>query len=63
VVYVTRDGVSCYLLRIREGASKSLVGAVMKTLAANACRGGQRVMGDVKVTEIEFVVGRVALAA
>jgi hypothetical protein len=55
VVQVTRNGVRTYFLRVRQGASRSIVRAVSQTLAINACRCGERVTDDPNVTEIEFV--------
>jgi hypothetical protein len=55
VVQVTREGLPCYLLRIRQGASRSMVRAAMAALAVKASQRGQRVMADPSVTEIEFV--------
>jgi hypothetical protein len=55
VVQVMRDGERTYFLRVRQGASRSIVRAVSQTLAVNACRCGERVTDDPNVTEIEFV--------
>ena len=55
VVQATHDGVRRYFLRVREGASRSIVRATMQALALNACRCEQRVTDDPKVTEIEYV--------
>jgi hypothetical protein len=54
VVRTTRSGASCYLLRVRSGASKSLVSAATRTLADAGCELAQRTLGD--VTEYEFEV-------
>jgi hypothetical protein len=54
VVRTARDDQRCYLLRVRPGASRSLVTAATRTLADVGRQLGQRIVGD--VTEVEFAV-------
>ena len=54
VVRTVRGAEDCYLLRVHDGASRSLVAAATATLARAGGECGQRSLGD--VTEIEFAV-------
>jgi hypothetical protein len=54
VVRTIRGDQGCYLLRVRRGASRSLVTAATRTLADAGQQRGQRTLGD--VTEVEFAV-------
>jgi hypothetical protein len=54
VVPAVRGDEGCYLLRVRRGASRSLVTAATRTLADAGQERGQRTLGD--VTEVEFAV-------
>jgi hypothetical protein len=54
VVRAVRGDQGCYLLRVRRGASRSLVSAATRSLADAGSERAQRTLGD--VTEVEFAV-------
>jgi hypothetical protein len=54
VVRTVRGGEACYLLRVRRGASRSLVTAATRTLADAGRERGQRTLAD--LTEVEFAI-------
>jgi hypothetical protein len=54
VVRTVRGDEGCYLLRVRRGASRSLVTAATRTLADAGSERGRRTLGD--VTEVEYAV-------
>jgi hypothetical protein len=61
VVRTTRSGECCYLLRVRSGASRSLVTAATRALTDAGRELAQRTLGD--VTEVEFEILSPAWAA
>ncbi len=54
VVRTVRGDQGCYLLRVRPGASRSLVTAATRTLSEAGEQRAQRSLGE--VTEVEFAV-------
>lgn len=55
VVRTTRGGAACYLLRVRQGASRSLIAAARQVLTEAGREIGERVLGDVTETEFEVL--------